>query len=163
MSRTAEAPAGSLDRVVAEAARLGLDVTPVRLETGTRTAAEAAAACGCDTAQIVKSVVLRVAGEARHLLFLTGGDRRVDLAKAAGLAGAPLEKADAASIRAATGFAIGGVSPLGHIAPIETWFDPSLLDHPVIWAAAGTPSHVFAVDPHALRAALDAPIADFTV
>lgn len=162
MSRTAEPEASrSLERVAAEAARLGLDVAPVRLEAGTRTAAEAAAACGCAVAQIVKSVVLRAAGSDRHVLFLTGGDARVDMDKAAALVGAALEKADAASIRAATGFAIGGVSPLGHLRPIETYFDPRLLAHPVIWAAAGTPTHVFSVDPRALQAALKPVTADF--
>ena len=71
------------------------------------------------------------------------------LARAEALSGATLEKADAASIRGHTGFSIGGVSPLGHLTPIETWFDPSLLAHPVIWAAAGTPNHVFAIRPAA--------------
>ena len=112
--------------------------------------------------QIIKSIVFRVAGSDRHVLFLTAGGNRVDPAKAAALAGAPLEKADAASIRAHTGFAIGGVSPLGHITPIDTWLDPKFLDYAVIWAAAGTPNHVFSVAPAALRDALDPMIADFT-
>jgi prolyl-tRNA editing enzyme YbaK/EbsC (Cys-tRNA(Pro) deacylase) len=163
MSRTAEPPCGaSVERVRAEAARLGLNIEIVRLAEGTRTAAEAARACGCGVAQIVKSIVFRVVDSDRHVLFLTGGDARVDPAKAAALVGDALEKADAASIRAHTGFAIGGVSPLGHLVPIATWWDPGLLEHPVIWAAAGTPNHVFAVEPARLRAAIRAPLGDFT-
>jgi len=150
-----------VDRVAAAAARLGLDVTITRFEAGARTAQDAARACGCAVSQIVKSVVLRVADGDRHLLFLTGGDARVDPAKAAALAGAPLAKADAASVRAQTGFAIGGVAPIGHLRPIETWIDPDLLRHAVVWAAAGTPDHVFAVAPERLRAAAGATVADF--
>jgi prolyl-tRNA editing enzyme YbaK/EbsC (Cys-tRNA(Pro) deacylase) len=148
--------------VRADALRRGLEIEIVRLAEGTRTAEEAARACGCAVDQIIKSIVFRVAGTDRHVLFLTAGGSRVDPARAAALAGAPLEKADAASIRAHTGFAIGGVSPIGHIAPIETWFDPDILRHPVIWAAAGTPNHVFSVAPEALRAATGATVAPFT-
>lgn len=167
MSRTAEAAAAgdggaSVARVRAEAERLGLPIEIVRMDAGARTAEDAARACGCDVEQIVKSVVFRVAGSARHVLFLTGGGARVDPEKARGRAGVALEKADAAGIRAHTGFAIGGVSPLGHLRPIETWFDPGLLRHAVIWAAAGTPNHVFAVEPHRLRDAIGATPGDFT-
>lgn len=95
------------------------------------------------------------------MLFLTAGGNRVDPAKAAALVGAPLEKADAAGVRAATGFAIGGVAPLGLLRPIETWLDPRLLDFDVVWAAAGTPNHVFAVAPEALATAATAVVADF--
>jgi prolyl-tRNA editing enzyme YbaK/EbsC (Cys-tRNA(Pro) deacylase) len=161
MSRTAEGTSPSVARVRADAARRGLDIDIVRLAEGTRTAADAALACGVSVDQIIKSIVFRVAGSDRHVLFLTAGGNRVDPAKAAGLVGAPLEKADAASIRAYTGFAIGGVSPLGHITPIETWLDPKVLTFDVIWAAAGTPHHVFAVDPRALADALQVTVADF--
>jgi prolyl-tRNA editing enzyme YbaK/EbsC (Cys-tRNA(Pro) deacylase) len=161
MSRTAEDESASVARVRADAARRGLAVEPVRLEAGTRTAEDAARACGCALDQIVKSIVFREAGAERHVLFLTAGGNRVDPAKAAALAGAPLEKADAASIRAHTGFAIGGGAPLGHLKPIERWFDPKLLSYEVIWAAAGTPHHVFAVVPAALADALGAKVAHF--
>jgi prolyl-tRNA editing enzyme YbaK/EbsC (Cys-tRNA(Pro) deacylase) len=166
MSRTAEAAAparggASVERVRADAARLGLDIEIVRLEAGTLTAADAARACGCEVDQIIKSIVFRVAGSDRHVLFLTAGGNRVDPEKASRLAGAPLEKADAASIRAHTGFAIGGVSPLGHRTPIETWFDPKILTYATIWAAAGTPNHVFEVAPSRLVAALKPTVADF--
>lgn len=163
-SRTAETGAdgaGSLARVVADARRLGLDIAPVRLEAGTRTAEDAARACGCALDQIVKSIVFRVAGEDRHVLFLTAGGRRVDPARAAEVVGAPLDKADAASVRAETGFAIGGVAPIGHLRPIETHLDPRLLDFDLVWAAAGTPNHVFSVDPRKLVEAAGARVAAF--
>lgn len=163
MSRTAEAPAGgSVARVLADAAARGLAIDVLELAAGTRTAADAARACGCGIDQIVKSIVFRVTGSERHVLFLTAGGNRVDPGKAAALVGAALEKADAAGVRAHTGFAIGGVSPLGHVTPIDTWLDPKLLGFPVIWAAAGSPNHVFSIDPAALRDALQPVVADFT-
>ncbi len=162
MSRTAEAgESPSLARVREDARRRGLEIE-IRRMGQARTAAEAALACGCAVSQIVKSVVFRVEGSDRHVLFLTAGDARVDPARAAALAGVPLAKADAASIRAHTGFAIGGVSPLGHLSPIQTWIDPDLLDHEAVWAAAGTPEHVFAVEPARLAAAVGAKAAPFT-
>ncbi len=163
MSRTAESKrSASVDRVVDEAERLGLDVSVLRLDEGTRTAEDAARACGCGVDQIVKSIVFRVGGGNRHVPFLTAGGARVDAARAAEVAGAALEKADAAGVRAHTGFAIGGVSTLGHLTPIESWIDPSLLAYPVVWAAAGTPNHVFSVEPGRLQAAIEATAADFT-
>jgi prolyl-tRNA editing enzyme YbaK/EbsC (Cys-tRNA(Pro) deacylase) len=162
MSRTAEAVSPSVARVRADAEARGLQIAPVRLDEGTRTAADAAAACGCAIDQIVKSIIFREAGSDRHLLFLTAGSNRVDPAKAAELAGAPLEKADAAGVRAATGFAIGGVAPLGHLTPLPVWLDPKLLDYDTVWAAAGTPNHVFSVSPRRLAEAVSATVANFT-
>jgi prolyl-tRNA editing enzyme YbaK/EbsC (Cys-tRNA(Pro) deacylase) len=77
------------------------------------------------------------------------------------LAGAVLDKADATSVRSVTGFAIGGVAPLGHLTPIDAWLDPRLLDFPTVWAAAGTPHHVFPVGPSVLAKAVGATVADF--
>jgi prolyl-tRNA editing enzyme YbaK/EbsC (Cys-tRNA(Pro) deacylase) len=162
MSRTAEVESPSVARVRADAEARGLDIAPVRLDEGTRTAAEAARACGCTLDQIVKSIIFREAGSDRHLLFLTAGGNRVDPAKAAALAGAALEKADAAGVRASTGFAIGGVAPLGHLTPLPVWLDPKLLDYETVWAAAGTPNHVFSVAPRRLAKAVGATVADFT-
>ena len=147
---------------MAEAERLGLSISPVKLDAGTRTAAEAAAARGCEVAQIVKSVVLRDEFGDRHFLFLTAGSNTVDLAKAGDLAGQKLRAGDAASIRQHTGFAIGGVSPLGHITPIETWMDPLILSFATVWAAAGTPHHEFEIEPATLRGATTATVAEFT-
>ncbi|WP_424934535.1 YbaK/EbsC family protein [Amaricoccus macauensis] len=164
MSKSAEPKQSkSLLRVIAEAEKLGLGITPLRLDDGTRTAADAAAACNCTVGQIVKSVIFRVTGSDRHVLFLTAGDNRVDPAKASAAAGVTLEKADAAGVRKHTGFAIGGVSPLGHLTPIETFLDPDILQYETIWAAAGTPHHVFEIAPQALANALSPRLADFTL
>lgn len=165
-SRTAESgtearESASVARVREDAARLGLTIEPRRLGEGTRTAEQAAQACGVVLDQIVKSIIFREAGSDRHVLFLTAGGNRVNPTRAAKLAGTALEKADAASVRAVTGFAIGGVAPLGHLTPIDAWLDPRLLDFDEVWAAAGTPHHVFPVSPAALAAATGATVADF--
>jgi len=152
----------SLKRVCADAEARGVEIAPRRLDDGTTTAQMAAEAVGAALGQIVKSVVLRSAESGEHVLFLTAGDRRVDIDKAGAVAGLTLEKADAASIRVVTGFAIGGVSPFGHATPIRTFFDPSLDRFERIWAAAGTPHHVFEITPETLRAATSAAPADFT-
>lgn len=152
----------SLRRVEEDARARGLTIAPVALRQGTLTAADAASACGVSVDQIIKSVVLRRPGGPEHFLFLTAGNNRVSLSRAAALSGAPLVPGDAASIRAHTGFAIGGVSPLGHLTPIPVWMDPHILDFDVVWAAAGTPQHVFSINPRTLQAALGATVADFT-
>nr|MDA3858863.1 YbaK/EbsC family protein [Roseovarius sp.] len=84
------------------------------------------------------------------LLFVTAGGNKVDSARASALAGEPLGKADAALIRAQTGFAIGGVSPVGHLTPPRAFFDPRLLAFDMVWAAAGTPRHLFGIAPDVL-------------
>lgn len=127
-----------------------------------RTAADAAASCGCEIDQIAKSILFRGEDSGHCRLFLTAGGNRVDPAKAAALAGEGLGKADAALVRAETGFAIGGVAPLGHPQPIETFWDPRLSEFAVIWAAAGTPRHVFAIAPAELLRITGARVGDFT-
>ncbi|MEJ2020637.1 MAG: YbaK/EbsC family protein, partial [Maritimibacter sp.] len=129
---------------------------------GTRTAADAASAAGCEIDQIVKSIIFRGEADGRAVLFLTAGGNQVDAAKASALAGEALGKADAALIRAQTGFAIGGVAPIGHLSPIRAFFDPRLMDFDKIWAAAGTPRHVFAAEPHEIQQISGAEVADFT-
>ncbi|MCG7574665.1 YbaK/EbsC family protein [Phaeobacter sp. CNT1-3] len=128
-----------------------------------RTAAQAAEAAGCHLDQIAKSIIFRGEDSGEALLFLTAGGNQVCADKASALAGEPLGKADAALIRAQTGFAIGGVAPVGHLNPIRAFLDPRLLDFEVIWAAAGTPHHIFALDPQMLRPLTGAQQADFTV
>ena len=152
----------SLKRVLAHADALGLEIEPVHLPQGTLTAQAAADACKCDVDQIIKSILFRIEGQDTHVLFLTAGGNRVSQGKAEKAAGKPLTKADAASIRAYTGFAIGGVSPLGHLNPVETFMDPHILTFDRIWAAAGTPHHVFEVAPDILKDALQPTIVDFT-
>jgi len=152
----------SLNRVKAELEQLGLTTEIVHKADGTLTAEDAATALGVTVGQIVKSILFRVQGSDMHVLFLTSGDNRVDADKAAKVAGKPLERADAASIRQWTGFAIGGVSPFGHLNPVQKFMDADLLRYDVVWAAAGTPNHNFAIDPKALRDKGNVVVADFT-
>ena len=151
----------SLTRVEQALAEAGL---PVRIiEAGDcRTAADAAAAVGCEVDQIGKSIIFRGEATGHVVLFLTAGGNRVDPDKASGAAGQALARADAALIRAETGFAIGGVAPVGHLTPVRAFWDPRLSDFDVVWAAAGTPRHVFAAAPANLLRITGAEVADFT-
>jgi prolyl-tRNA editing enzyme YbaK/EbsC (Cys-tRNA(Pro) deacylase) len=133
--------AGSVERVAAALEAAGHDPTILAFPEGTRTAAEAASAVGCTVAQIAKSIVLR-AGD-RPVLVVTSGANRVDLAKVATAVGQPVERAEASWVRAATGFAIGGVAPVGHLGQPLVLIDRDLAALDPIWAAAGSPSHVF--------------------
>lgn len=154
--------AKSVDRVAEAAAQLGLGIEIRTTPESTRTAAEAAAACECAEAQIVKSLIFELEGTAKLVLLLAPGDRQVDLGRAAAATGAPLKRADAKRVRAETGFAIGGVSPLGHLLPIDVFMDARLLEHDVVWAAAGAPNAVFSIAPTTLREAVGARLAEFT-
>lgn len=145
-------------RVAAAAEALGLSVTVMLMPDSTRTAEEAAAACGCRVGQIVKSLVFTGATSGRDLLLLVSGDNRVDEAGVAAHLGEALERPRGAHVRKVTGFAIGGIPPFGHAAQLETYIDADLLTHDVVWAAAGTPNAVFSVDPKALQAATGAAI-----
>ena len=113
----------------------------------TRTSAEAAAAIGCAVGEIAKSLVFRGAESGEAVLIIASGANRVDSAKAEALLGEAIGRADADFVRAATGFAIGGVPPLGHDRPLVTLIDEDLLAFEVIWAAAGTPNAVFRLSP----------------
>lgn len=147
-------------RVAGELERLGIGTTVLELPGSTRTAGEAADAVGCDVGQIVKSLVFRVVERDEPLLVLTSGRNRVDESKLAAVVGAPVERASAEFVRQRTGYAIGGVPPLGHLAPIATVLDPDLLAYEVVWAAAGTPRSVFAVAPETLRQVTSAKVAE---
>ncbi|MEZ5770120.1 prolyl-tRNA editing enzyme YbaK/EbsC (Cys-tRNA(Pro) deacylase) [Defluviimonas denitrificans] len=152
----------SLKRVKAAIEAAGLETEILEMTEGTRTAEDAARAARCEVDQIMKSIIFRGEESGHVVLFLTAGGNRVSAEKASAVAGQPLGKADADLIRAETGFAIGGVAPLGHLTPIRSYYDPRLLDFDVVWAAAGTPRHVFAAAPAALLAATGAERADFT-
>lgn len=152
----------SLKRVKAAIAAAGLETEVLEMAEGTRTAEDAARAAACEVDQIVKSIIFRGEESGHVVLFLTAGGNRVSAEKASAVAGQALGKADADLIRAETGFAIGGVAPLGHLTPIRSYYDPRLLDFDVVWAAAGTPRHIFAAAPAALLAATGAERADFT-
>jgi prolyl-tRNA editing enzyme YbaK/EbsC (Cys-tRNA(Pro) deacylase) len=148
----------SVDRVRSALIAAGHRDTITEFPDGTRTAAEAAAAVGCDVAQIAKSIVFR-AGD-RAVVVIASGANRVDAAKVAAALGVVVKRADADFVRDRTGFAIGGVAPLGHLAPPLLLFDRDLLALHPIWAAAGSPSHVFSTEAEALVRITGAPVAD---
>jgi len=128
-----------------------------------RTAEEAAMACACALDQIVKSLIFQGQDSGRVLLFLTAGGNRICTDKAASLAGEGLVRASPEVVRDVTGFAIGGVAPIGHLTPSPTWADPRLLDFDFVFAAAGTPRHVFKIAPGDLMSVAHAITADFTL
>ncbi|UWP99934.1 YbaK/EbsC family protein [Aliiroseovarius crassostreae] len=153
----------SLKRVRAALETHGIAVEIKEMAESTRTAKEAAAAAGCALDQIVKSIMFRGENSGDLILFLTAGGNQVCAEKATALAGEPLGKADARLIRDLSGFAIGGVSPVGHLTPIRTFCDPRLNDFDLVWAAAGTPRHIFAAPPEDVIRASGAKLACFTV
>lgn len=145
-----------MDDLSATAARVaevlrqrGVATRVVEMPDSTRSAGEAATAIGCDISQIVKSLVFRVVATDTPVLVLASGADRVDEDRLADLVGA-VERATANFVRDRTGFAIGGVPPLGHEEPMETFLDEHLLTHDVVWAAAGTPRAVFSIAPQEL-------------
>lgn len=152
----------SLKRVVKEAEELGLDIDIIQLEIQTKTAQEAADAMDCTVDQILKSIIFLGADSQTCILFMTAGGNRVCTDKASALADEPLLRAEASVIRAQTGFAIGGVSPLGHISDVRKFMDLTLLTFDDIWAAAGTPHSMFSIDPKVLQSATGAIVSDFT-
>ncbi len=137
----------TVDKLAARLRELGLDVEPRVLPNSTRTAAEAAAACGCELGQIVKSLVF--ADEHGPVMCLWAGDRQVPTAELG------LTRVDAQAAREATGFAVGGVPPLGHDRPLPTIVDGSLRRFEELWCAAGTPNAVFAVPTATLFATVE--------
>ncbi len=151
----------SLTRVKTDLERLGLALEVFRVSAPTHTAAQAAKVIGCEVNQIVKSILFLGQDSGQLALFLTPGGQRVDLDQARALANEPLGKADAAIIRARTGFAIGGVSPFGHLIPPRPFMEPALLAFPRVWAAAGTPHHMFEISPQLLAEKTAATLAPF--
>jgi prolyl-tRNA editing enzyme YbaK/EbsC (Cys-tRNA(Pro) deacylase) len=148
----------STERVEAAARAAGLPLAVVTMPQSTRTAEEAAAACGTSVAQIVKSLVFAKGESGEAVLLLVSGANRVDLAVAAEAVGGRLERMDAEAVRALTGFAIGGVAPLGSLTPLATYMDADLLNFATIWAAAGAPYAVFETTPQALAEATGAKV-----
>ena len=145
------------DKVVKGARELGLDVRVQRLEASTRTVGDAARAVGCEQAEIAKSIVFVADGD--PVLCIASGQHRIDHDKLAeALDVAEVRQAGAQEVRAATGFAIGGVPPFGHGLPVV--FDRALLDHERVWAAAGDPHSLFCVEPGKLLDCTGASVAD---
>ncbi|MCL4766041.1 MAG: YbaK/EbsC family protein [Hyphomicrobiaceae bacterium] len=126
----------------------------------TRTAEEAAAACGCAVGQIVKSLVFRGKESGRPYLLLVSGGNRVNEKAVARIVGEPLQRPDAQYVRDVTGFAIGGIPPVGHDTRLATYMDRDLLGYVTVWAAAGTPECVFPVAPADLRDKAGADVID---
>jgi Cys-tRNA(Pro) deacylase len=151
--------ASGVDRFLEEASRLGLSLKILEFPEGTRTAAQAAQAVGCHIGQIVKSLVFMADGQA--VLALTSGQNRVDPSALARLVdAASVRKATPEEAREATGYAIGGTPPFGHARPLDVFVDRDLLDHEVVWAAAGTPKALFALSPRDLLEASGGTPAD---
>lgn len=136
------------ERVAAALRAAGVEPDVQEFPQGTRTSQDAAAAVGCDVAQIAKSIVFRLerpGEQPRALLVITSGANRVDVAKAAALAGGTLSKADAAFVREQTGYAIGGVPAVGHARELPVLVDEDLRAFDVVWSAAGTPNAVYPI------------------
>ena len=145
------------ESVIRNARALGLDVQVQRLESSTRTVGDAARAVGCEEAEIAKSIVFVADGD--PIVCIASGAHRIDTGKLAdALDVAEIRQASAEEVRAATGFAIGGVPPFGHGLPVV--FDEALLGHPRVWAAAGDPHSLFCADPHKLASCTGATVLD---
>lgn len=145
---------------VAEAARAaGLEITTKRFPEGTKTAQDAASAIGVEVGQIVKSLVFGVDDEI--VMALVSGSNQLDEKKlAAAAGGSKCKRVDADAVRAATGFPIGGVPPLGLATRLRVFIDPDLLQYDEVWAAAGTWNDVFAIEPGALQRATNGAVSD---
>ena len=148
----------SVERVRAALLAAGHPDTIQAFPEGTRSAAEAAAAVGCAVAAIAKSIVFR-AGP-RPVLVVASGANRVDMAKVAAATGLAVKRADGGWVRDVTGFAIGGVAPVGHLTPPLVLLDRDLLALDRVWAAAGSPMHVFATTPAELLRLTGGTMAD---
>ncbi|WIG57745.1 MAG: YbaK family protein [Ktedonobacterales bacterium] len=151
----------SVVRVVEALNALGVEAEIIEFSQSTRTAEEAAAAVGAQVGQIVKSLVF-LAGD-QPVLALVSGANQASTAKLAQVCGAPIRRADADTVRSATGFSIGGVPPVGHAQSLPTYLDRDLLRFATIWAAAGTPNAVFSIAPHDLARIANAEVIDLAV
>jgi prolyl-tRNA editing enzyme YbaK/EbsC (Cys-tRNA(Pro) deacylase) len=141
----------------------GIDTQVVEFEHPTRTSAEAAAAIGCSIAEIAKSIVFRGESSGLAVIVVASGDNRVSEAKVAEVVGEALARAGADFVRSATGYAIGGVAPLGHAQPVKLLLDEDLQRFETVWAAAGTPFSVFPLRPAVLPTLTGADWADIRV
>jgi Cys-tRNA(Pro) deacylase len=139
-------PHPNVARVVSAAADLGISITTRRFPEGTKTAADAAAAIGVDVGQIVKSLIFAVDGEV-VLAYVSGANQLDERKLAAAAGGTKAGRVDADTVRAATGFPIGGVPPFGHTTQLAIFIDPDLLQYDEVWAAAGTWNDVFPISP----------------
>ncbi len=130
---------------------LGFTCEVIEFQESTRTAQEAADRAGCTLGQITKSLIFKGRTTGKPILVLTSGANRVDEKRISAYAGEPIGRADADFVRTVTGFAIGGVPPLGHAQKMETYLDQDLMQFKTIWAAAGTPNAIFELTPGDLQ------------
>jgi prolyl-tRNA editing enzyme YbaK/EbsC (Cys-tRNA(Pro) deacylase) len=130
---------------------LGFNCKVIEFQESTRTAQEAAERAGCALGQITKSLIFKGKRTDKPILVLTSGANRVNEKTISEYAGEPISRADADFVRAVTGFAIGGVPPVGHANKMETYLDEDFLQYSTIWAAAGTPNAIFELTPDALQ------------
>ncbi len=137
----------SAQRVQDALRALGFTYEVTESAQATRTAAEAARAVGCEVGQIAKALVFRTAQRGRAVLVIASGANKVNEWRIGVVLKEALEKAPAAFVREHAGFTIGGVPPVGHARPLETFIDEDLLGHETIWAAAGTPNALFRLAP----------------
>ena len=151
----------SLKRVCAALDTSGVAYDLREMQVETRTAAQAAKAAGCGLDQIAKSLLFCGASSGTLVMFLVAGGRQIDVEQAARAVQEPLIRADARQVREATGFAIGGVAPIGHLTPLPVFMDPRLMEFDRVWAAAGTPRHIFSIAPVALLQTSAARLANF--
>jgi prolyl-tRNA editing enzyme YbaK/EbsC (Cys-tRNA(Pro) deacylase) len=151
-------PASS-DEAMRIQAILGKEFRVLEFEQSTHSSAEAAAAIGCDVAQIAKSILFRAA-DGTSVLVVASGANRVDEKKIAALLGQKIRRADQGFVLERTGFAVGGVPPVGHATPPVAFLDHTLQRYPTIWAAAGSPNAVFALTPADLARLTGANFAD---
>lgn len=150
----------SARRVQAALDAQGLALKVREFPASTRTSEEAAAAVGCAVAEIAKSLIFRARETGRPVLIIASGANRVDEKKIALLLGEKIERADPEFVRAKTGYAIGGIPPVGHLEPPVTLLDQDLFQLEIIWAAAGTPNAVFQLTPADLKALTGGQVAD---
>jgi prolyl-tRNA editing enzyme YbaK/EbsC (Cys-tRNA(Pro) deacylase) len=137
---------------------LGYNYTIIEHAESTRTAQEAAERAGCELGQIVKSLIFKGKVSGKPILVLTSGANRVDEKRISEYAGEAISRADADFVRSVTGFAIGGVPPIGHIQKMETWLDEDFLQYNTIWAAAGTPNAIFELTTDDLKKMADGKV-----
>jgi len=138
-------------RIAALLRDAGIEANVVEFEQPTRTSADAAAAIGCSVAEIAKSVVFRGKASGQAIVVVASGTNRVSEEKVAAMVGEALARADADFVRAATGYVIGGVAPIGHAQPVKLLLDGDLRQFAKVWAAGGTPHTVFPLTPEELR------------
>ncbi len=152
----------SVNRVKAALTAAGIASEVIELQVSTKSAQDAATALGIEIDRIAKSIIMQGCDSKDLYLFITAGGNRVSPKMATALVGENIERSEAQTIRDRTGFAIGGVSPIGHLSPIKSFLDPRLIDFTTVWAAGGTPRHLLEIRPTELVALSGATVTRFT-